>query len=75
MRSAALDEVAVRGACITRVDGELWFVRTYLTSIGSGKQGLSKAYLSELDSVFANHRLRRFFCSEGPKRRSENRFE
>ncbi|XP_016462947.1 ATP-dependent zinc metalloprotease FTSH 10, mitochondrial-like [Nicotiana tabacum] len=70
VRSAALDEVAVRGACITRVDGELWFVRTYLTSIGSGKQGLSKAYLSELDSVFANHRLRRFFCSEGPKRRN-----
>ncbi|MCD9644814.1 ATP-dependent zinc metalloprotease FTSH 8, mitochondrial [Datura stramonium] len=69
-RSAVLDEVATRSACITRVDGGLGFVRTYLTSIGSGRQGLSKAYLLELDSVFASPRLRRAFCSEGPKRRN-----
>lgn len=63
-----LDEVATGGACITRVDGGLGFVRTYLTLIGGGRRGLSK----ELDSVLASPRLRRFFCSEGPKRRSEN---
>ncbi|KAL3327420.1 hypothetical protein AABB24_035212 [Solanum stoloniferum] len=70
VRSPALDEVATRGACITRVDGGLGFVRTYLTLIGGGRKGLSKAYLSELDSVLASPRLRRFFCSEGPKRRN-----
>lgn len=68
-----VDEVAARGACITRVDGGLGFARTYLTLIGGGRQGLSKAYLSELDSGFASPKLRRFFCSQGPKRRSENR--
>ncbi|KAH0739472.1 hypothetical protein KY290_038177 [Solanum tuberosum] len=70
VRSAVLDEVGTGGACITRVDGGLGFVRTYLTLIGGGKKGLSKAYLSELDSVLASPRLRRFFCSEGPKRRN-----
>ncbi|KAG5583867.1 hypothetical protein H5410_044301 [Solanum commersonii] len=70
VRSAVLDEVATGGACITRVDGGLGFVRTYLTLIGGGRKGLSKAYLSELDSVLASPRLRRFFCSEGPKRRN-----
>ncbi|KAK6779276.1 hypothetical protein RDI58_021460 [Solanum bulbocastanum] len=70
VRSAVLNEVATGGACITRVDGGLGFVRTYLTLIGGGRKGLSKAYLSELDSVFASPRLRRFFCSEGPKRRN-----
>ncbi|XP_006341014.1 ATP-dependent zinc metalloprotease FTSH 10, mitochondrial [Solanum tuberosum] len=70
VRSAVLDEVATGGACITRVDGGIGFVRTYLTLIGGGRKGLSKAYLSELDSVLASPRLRRFFCSEGPKRRN-----
>ncbi|KAH0632289.1 hypothetical protein KY289_035234 [Solanum tuberosum] len=70
VRSAVLDEVATGGACITRVDGGLGFVRTYLTLIGGGRKGLSKAYLSELDSVLASPKLRRFFCSEGPKRRN-----
>ncbi|KAK4730616.1 hypothetical protein R3W88_023604 [Solanum pinnatisectum] len=70
VRSAVLDEVATGGACITRVDGGLGFVRTYLTLIGGGRKSLSKAYLSELDSVVASSRLRRFFCSEGPKRRN-----
>ncbi|KAH0640903.1 hypothetical protein KY285_037489 [Solanum tuberosum] len=70
VRSAVLDEVATGGACITRVDGGLGFVRTYLTLIGGGRKGLSKAYFSELDSVLASPRLRRFFCSEGPKRRN-----
>ncbi|TMW86059.1 hypothetical protein EJD97_021991 [Solanum chilense] len=66
VRSTVLDEVATGGACITRVDGGLGFVRTYLTLIGGGRRGLSK----ELDSVLASPRLRRFFCSEGPKRRN-----
>ncbi|XP_055812452.1 ATP-dependent zinc metalloprotease FTSH 10, mitochondrial-like isoform X2 [Solanum dulcamara] len=70
VRSVVLDEVATRGACITRIDGGLGFVRTYLAVIGGGRQGLGKAYLSEIDSVFASSRLRRFFCSGWPKRRN-----
>ncbi|KAF3644475.1 ATP-dependent zinc metalloprotease FTSH 3, mitochondrial [Capsicum annuum] len=74
VRSAVLDEVATgvtRGTCIARAEGGLGFVRNYLTSIGGGgRGGLSKTYLSELDSAFPSPRLRRFFCSEGPKRRN-----
>ncbi|XP_009611240.1 ATP-dependent zinc metalloprotease FTSH 10, mitochondrial-like [Nicotiana tomentosiformis] len=70
VRRVILDEVASRNACITRVNGGLGFVRSYLTSIGAGKQGVNKAYLSELDSLFANPRLRRFFCSQGSKNKN-----
>lgn len=71
VRRVILDEVASRNACITRVNGGLGFVRSYLTSIGAGKQGVNKAYLLELDSLFANPRLRRFFCSQGSKNKSK----
>ncbi|XP_016477318.1 ATP-dependent zinc metalloprotease FTSH 10, mitochondrial [Nicotiana tabacum] len=70
VRRVILDEVASRNACITRVNGGLGFVRSYLTSIGAGKQGVNKAYLLELDSLFANPRLRRFFCSQGSKNKN-----
>ncbi|XP_009781386.1 ATP-dependent zinc metalloprotease FTSH 10, mitochondrial-like [Nicotiana sylvestris] len=70
VRGVILDEVASRDACITRVNGGLGFVRSYLTSIGAGKQGVNKAYLSELDSLFAKPRLRRFFCSQGSKNKN-----
>ncbi|XP_059305572.1 ATP-dependent zinc metalloprotease FTSH 10, mitochondrial-like [Lycium ferocissimum] len=68
VRSAVLDEVSTSGdgACVTRVDGGgLGFVRSYLTSsvIGGGKQGLSNPQR-------VNYTLRRFFCSERPKRRN-----
>ncbi|XP_019254754.1 PREDICTED: ATP-dependent zinc metalloprotease FTSH 10, mitochondrial-like isoform X2 [Nicotiana attenuata] len=70
VRGVILNEVASRNACVTRVNGGLGFVRSYLTSIGAGKQGVNKAYLSELDSLFANPRLRRFFCSQGSKNKN-----
>ncbi|CAL5351300.1 unnamed protein product [Camellia sinensis] len=62
-------ELVSRNAC---TDGGLGFVRGYLTSIGagSGRQLVSNAYLSEFSSIFANPRLRRFFCSEAPKKRN-----
>ncbi|XP_060201955.1 ATP-dependent zinc metalloprotease FTSH 10, mitochondrial-like [Lycium barbarum] len=68
VRPAVLNEVSTRGdgACVTRADGGgLGFVRNYLTSsiIGGGKQGLSNAQRVQ-------YTLRRFFCSEGPKRRN-----
>ncbi|KAJ8537777.1 hypothetical protein K7X08_014317 [Anisodus acutangulus] len=63
VRSTVLDELETRGACISRVyGGGLWFVRNYLTTRG--------ACVTRLDSVFGSPRLRRFFCSEGPKRRN-----
>ncbi|KAL7169892.1 hypothetical protein ACSBR2_034856 [Camellia fascicularis] len=62
-------ELVSRNSC---TDGGLGFVRGYLTSIGagSGRQLVSNAYLSEFSSIFANPRLRRFFCSEAPKKRN-----
>lgn len=77
VRYAILDEVASSNACITRANGGLGFVRSYLTSIGAGKHGVSKAalqraYLSEIDKLCANPRLRRFFCSQGSKKSSED---
>ncbi|XP_006349497.1 ATP-dependent zinc metalloprotease FTSH 10, mitochondrial-like isoform X1 [Solanum tuberosum] len=73
VRYAILDEVASSNACITRVNGGLGFVRSYLTSIGAGKHGVNKAalqraYLSEIDKLCTNPRLRRFFCSQGSKK-------
>ncbi|XP_059667838.1 ATP-dependent zinc metalloprotease FTSH 10, mitochondrial-like [Cornus florida] len=61
-------------ACIARFDGGLGFVRGYLTSIGVGRQIVSKASSSEFHSVFANPHLRRFFCSEGPKKRNYEKY-
>uniref|UniRef100_A0A5B6ZP19 AAA+ ATPase domain-containing protein n=1 Tax=Davidia involucrata TaxID=16924 RepID=A0A5B6ZP19_DAVIN len=62
-------------AGIARVDGGLGLVRGYLTSIGAGRQIVSNTYLSEFNSVFANPKLRRLFCSEVPKRRSKKKYE
>ncbi|XP_060176482.1 ATP-dependent zinc metalloprotease FTSH 10, mitochondrial-like isoform X2 [Lycium barbarum] len=75
VRYAILDDVAAQNACITRVNGGLGFVRSYLASVGAGKQGVNKAnlqraFLSEVDSFLANSSLRRFFCSQGSKKRS-----
>lgn len=53
----------------------LGLVRGYLTSTGAvtGKQLVSNPYLPPgFNSIFANPRLRRLFCSEAPKKRSEN---
>ncbi|CAK9185320.1 unnamed protein product [Ilex paraguariensis] len=62
--------LSTENACMERVDGGLGLVRGYLTSIGAGKKVVSNTYLLEFNSVFANPRLRRFFCSEAPKRRN-----
>ncbi|CAK9179444.1 unnamed protein product [Ilex paraguariensis] len=70
VRSVLSDETA----CTARVDGGLGFVRGYLTSIGAGKQIISNTYLLEFNSVFANPRLRRLFCSEAPKKRNYEDF-
>ncbi|XP_021278866.1 ATP-dependent zinc metalloprotease FTSH 10, mitochondrial-like [Herrania umbratica] len=59
------------------VDGlnrELGFLRGYLTSIGARKEFCSKSYLSDLNFVLANPRIRRFFSSEAPKKKNYENF-
>lgn len=52
------------------VDLGLGFLRRYLATLGAHKRFVSKAYLSDLNHVLANPRLRRFFSSEAPKKKS-----
>ena len=59
-------------ACISRVDGGLGLVRGFVTSFGAGKQFVSNSYLSNFSSVIANPRVRRFFSSEAPKKKSKS---
>ena len=56
---------------VDRLIGELGFLRGYLASIGARKEFTSKAYLSDLNFVLANPRIRRFFSSEAPKKKSK----
>ncbi|XVF55263.1 hypothetical protein PTKIN_Ptkin06aG0023100 [Pterospermum kingtungense] len=65
----------VGNACISRVNQGLGLIRGYFAPAGTGKQLVSNTRLSNLDSVLANPRIRRFFSSEGPKKRNyENYF-
>lgn len=61
-RFAALESNGIRG---------LGIVRGYLSYSGAGKQIVSSTQLSNLNSILANPRVRRFFCSEAPKKRSK----
>ncbi|MBA0706844.1 hypothetical protein Golax_018930 [Gossypium laxum] len=65
----------VTNTCISRVNKGLGLVRGYFAPAGVGKQLSTNTRLSNLDSILANPRIRRFFCSEGPKKRNyENYF-
>ncbi|XP_022747766.1 ATP-dependent zinc metalloprotease FTSH 3, mitochondrial-like isoform X2 [Durio zibethinus] len=59
----------VGNALISRVNQGLGLVRGYFAPAGTGKQLVSSTPLSNLDSILANPRIRRFFSSEGPKKR------
>lgn len=65
-RRLVSSELGHSNAC---ADGRLGFVRGYLVSIGAGT-GRTIVSSSRLDLVLANPRLRRFFCSEAPKKRN-----
>lgn len=58
-------------ACFSRADGGLGLVRGYVTSVGAGKQLVSNSHLSNFSSVLANPRVRRFFSSQAPKKKSK----
>ncbi|CAK7342848.1 unnamed protein product [Dovyalis caffra] len=65
-QSAALENNGAHG---------LGIVRGYLSYAGAGKQVVSSTHLSNLNSILANPRVRRLFCSEAPKKRNyENYF-
>ncbi|XVF46543.1 hypothetical protein PTKIN_Ptkin03bG0035300 [Pterospermum kingtungense] len=59
---------------VDSVIGELGFLRGYLASIGAQKELTSKAYLSDLNFLVANPRIRRFFSSEAPKKKNYENF-
>ncbi|KAK8494049.1 hypothetical protein V6N13_076436 [Hibiscus sabdariffa] len=59
---------------VDRLFGESGYLRGYLGSIGASKEFASKAYLSDLNSVLANPRIRRFFSSEAPKKKNYENF-
>ncbi|KAA8516413.1 hypothetical protein F0562_016706 [Nyssa sinensis] len=71
VRTSILNEAhcSWTNAGIAHVDGGLGLVRGYLTSIRAGRQIVSNIYLSELNSIFANPKVRRLFCSQVPKKR------
>lgn len=53
--------------------GRLGFFREYLAAVGGRKGTIIKnSFLADFDQVFANPRLRRFFSSEAPKKKSKN---
>ncbi|OMO66340.1 Peptidase M41 [Corchorus capsularis] len=58
----------VGNACNSRVNEGIGLVRGYFALGGIGKQLVSNSRLSNLDSILANPRVRRFFCSDGPKK-------
>nr|GMD45050.1 ATP-dependent zinc metalloprotease FTSH 10, mitochondrial-like [Ipomoea batatas] len=70
VRTKVLDELTAQSTCIARVEGGIGLVRSYLTSVGAGKGILNRAYLSDIDSIFTNPRLRRLFCSQAPKKKN-----
>ena len=49
--------------------GGLGLCRGFLTSIGS--RGTHKPFLSDLNSILANPRIRRFLSTEAPKKKSK----
>lgn len=52
--------------------GGLGLLRGYLTSIGS--RGTHNPFLSDLNSILANPRIRRFFSTEAPKKKNYENF-
>ncbi|XVE61910.1 hypothetical protein DITRI_Ditri06bG0076100 [Diplodiscus trichospermus] len=65
----------LENACISRVNQGLGLLRGYFARAGTGKHFVSNTRFWNLDSVLANPRIRRFFSSEGPKKRKyENYF-
>ncbi|KAF7152784.1 hypothetical protein RHSIM_Rhsim01G0230600 [Rhododendron simsii] len=78
-RSALANRTGLRASTgdtyINQLDDKLGFLRGYIASIGANKELAPKShYLSDLNYVLANPRLRRFFSSEAPKKKNYENF-
>ncbi|CAI0393359.1 unnamed protein product, partial [Linum tenue] len=62
------------GSFANRIDDGVGILRSYLTSIGAAKSSAAKTSVSNLNAILANPRLRRFFSSEAPKKKSYENF-
>ncbi|CAN1231286.1 ATP-dependent zinc metalloprotease FTSH 10, mitochondrial [Linum grandiflorum] len=72
---SAITGSSVGGSYANRLEEGAGFLRSYLTSIGAGKSsGSAKKSFSNLNSVLANPKLRRFFSSEAPKKKNYENF-
>ncbi|KAE8696674.1 ATP-dependent zinc metalloprotease FTSH 3 [Hibiscus syriacus] len=59
---------------VDRLIGQSGYLGGYLSSIGAAREFTSKAYLSDLNFVLANPKIRRFFSSEAPKKKNYENF-
>nr|WML55879.1 FtsH1 [Ipomoea batatas] len=65
---------AANGASKNQLAGELGLLRGYLATIRTSKEVVPKQGFSDLNNVFANPRLRRFFSSEAPKKKKYDKY-
>ncbi|KAL3620105.1 hypothetical protein CASFOL_035017 [Castilleja foliolosa] len=49
-----------------QIDGNLTFIRGYLSTIGASKRPISRTFLSDFNHSTANPKVRRFFSTEAP---------
>lgn len=71
VRSAILTESSSSGNALTKCqNGGIGLLRSYLTSIGAGKQVLKSHAVEDFNLVSAIPRLRRLFSSQAPKKSS-----
>ncbi|XP_011089809.1 ATP-dependent zinc metalloprotease FTSH 10, mitochondrial [Sesamum indicum] len=59
---------------VNQFEGNLGFLRGYLTSVGGGKGSVPRGYLSDFSYFAANPRIRRFYSSEAPKKKNYENF-
>ncbi|XP_019199216.1 PREDICTED: ATP-dependent zinc metalloprotease FTSH 10, mitochondrial-like [Ipomoea nil] len=62
------------GASKNQLAGELGLLRGYIATIRTSKEVVPKQGFSDLNHVFANPRLRRFFSSEAPKKKKYDKY-
>ncbi|KAL3620109.1 hypothetical protein CASFOL_035021 [Castilleja foliolosa] len=51
-----------------QIDGNLMFIRGYLSTIGASKRPISRTFLSDFNHSTANPKISRFFSTQAPKK-------
>ncbi|KAL3620103.1 hypothetical protein CASFOL_035015 [Castilleja foliolosa] len=57
-----------------QIDGNLMFIRGYLSTIGASKRPFSRAFLSDFNHSTANPKVSRFFSTQAPKKKDYEDF-